>query len=309
MPIFCDLVALNQPARTIETLQYLNGTHPRYGGPPPAPVPPEPPVTRDALRAHPPALPVLRRGVADLDPAPPGDEPENPEDSELATLPRRQQALADQIREDLGQNQRVTQRALIQYRDELSRPQAEIILEILKEAFLTMQAGIAQARREGALDDDALAAWATFETNHGLYLAHFPFDAARERLYRNAPVDIDRADPVAVAEAFEGFLDTLENEAVAGIVGPRLKDWAERSAAFGRVIVAEAQAVAMRGDIPDEDMPHRVWLRRQVGQGWALMERIATWLVKTEEGRVIGLNVAFASGVATLLAALRSLLF
>ena len=303
-PIFRDLVKLDQPERTIQTLQYLNGTHPIYGGPPPAPstLPPN----RSTLLTNPPAEPITRLGTVDLDPAPPGDETEHAEDQELATLPRRQQNLADQIRGSLGQNQPTTRRALAQYREELNRPQTEIILEILKEAYLTAKAGIEQARQEGALDDDALAAWDQFDANHGLYLAHFPFDATRERLYRDAPVDMDTADPATVAKAFADFLDVLEKDEVAEIVGPRLHDWAENSARFSQVIADMALASAMRGDIPDEDMPHRVWLRRQVAQGWVMMVKIDA-LLETGEGKVIKNVTEFLAAVAGLAAILNAM--
>ncbi len=212
------------------------------------------------------------------------------------------------MRDSLGQNQPSTRTALAQYREELARPQADIILEILKEAYLTAKAGIEQAQREGALDDDALAAWTTFDANHGIYLAHFPFDAARERLYRNAPVNMDKADPAAVADAFADFLATLEDEAVKDIVGDRLHDWAENSARLSGIVAEMARNAAARGDIPDEDMPHRVWLRRQVGQGWAMMVKLKEFLLETEEGIVIAVNVAFWGGITTLLTFLGSLI-
>lgn len=293
--IFRNLVALNQPECTIQTLQYLDGTHPLYNG-----------STYTELLANPPAEAIARRKKIDLDPAPPGDEPGDADDRELATLPRRQQNLADQITDSLGKNLPTTRRALEQYREELSRPQTEIILEIFKEAYLTAKAGIEQARREGALDDDALAAWDQFDANHGTYLAHFPFDAAREHLYRNAPVDMDKANPAAVAKAFADFLDTLNNEEVAKIVGPRLLDWAENSADFSCVIMDIAQNAAARGDIPDEDMPHRVYLRRQVAQGWVMMVKIDAFL-KTDKGKVIKNVTEFSAaviGLSTILGAM-----
>lgn len=303
-PVFRDLVALDNPNRTIQTLQYLNGEHPEYGGPPPEAGPLGKRSNRAALLASPPAEIVTRRGTVDLDPAPPGDTPEDAGDQELGTLPRRQQNLADQLRDALGKNQPVTRTALAQYRDELVRPQSEIILEILKEAYLTAKAGIEQATREGALDDDALAAWEQFDANHGVYLAHYPLDAKREHLYRNAPVDMEKADPAAVAAAFDSFCKTLGEDAVAEIVGERLQDWAENSARLSRIVMETAQNAAARGDdgdITEEDMPHRVWLRRQVAQGWVMMVKLKEFLDEKVQDEKFRDNVSFYGSIASLL--------
>ena len=117
-----------------------------------------------------------------------------------------------------------------------------------------------------------------------------------------------KADPNAVADAFADFLATLEDEAVRDVVGERLHDWAENSARLSGIVAEMARNAAARGDIADEDMPHRVWLRRQVGQGWVMMVKLKAFMLETEEGKTIGVTVGLSSGIATLLAFLGSLI-
>ncbi len=320
---FRALVKLTNPERTIQTLQYLNGEHPKYGGPPK--VEPEnskadqPTSTRRRdLIANPPATIVNRNGQIDFDPSEPSDTPDDPDDQQLLGLPKRQKNLAEQLAKSLGQQQPASTRALRHYADEI-KPSG-VLLEILKDAFITIRAGFEQAIREGALNDDTIAAWDTFQKNNTLFFAHYPFDLEREKLYRNAPIDIGKVDFSAMAEALSDLTKVLKEDEVAPSVGERFRDWAEVSEALSYQLRDEALrrgGVIETIDEPDigyeYDLPLERKLlgfaavaKRTVSQAWVMVKKLGEFL-ETKDVKSIK-NVVWVGerllGTAAILAAL-----
>lgn len=281
-PNLQEIAKLEQPERTIQTLQYLNGEHPVYGGPPGAGggwnnETPTKSSSLKELAQRPTAKVVIRLGKIDLDPVESDDEPENPEDRDLATLPERQKLAAERLISALGHNQPATRTALQQYAKHIAANGA--ILEILREAMETAEAGMAQAAREQTIDDDVARAWNRFCLNDTTYFANYPLDAERDALYRKASVDWERALAENFANAFAEFRDAIKNEDYLETIGDNLLNWAEVSTSYSEILATEhfnrgsaLKPLTDETDAPTEqisgpDTPLDERIKRQVGQG------------------------------------------
>ena len=291
---FRSLVELKNPERTIQTLQYLNGKHPKFGG---APAGGgglnNEQYTFNLLLTRPPATIVDRAGRVDLEPFEPDDLPEHKDDSELSYLPRQQRNLIDSLIDGLGDNQKSARTALRHYREEVAPNGA--VLQILKDAFTTIKAGLEQAVRENALDEDTKAAWATFERNNTLYFAHYPFDSEREEAYRNAEVDWERALAEDPSKLFAAFLQKLKENEEHEIIGANLQTWAEVSTSVSEVLrdahfsgnTSSLLAHKGPGDIdPKYSTPLEPLTRRTLATGAVLATNLHAFL-ESEAGKKI----------------------
>jgi len=274
----------------------------------------------DPLLSQPPATVVARNGTLDFDPTEPSDRPENPDDSQLHGLPKRQKNLAEQLAGSLRQQQPASKRALSHYADEI-KPSG-VLLEILKDAFITIKAGFEQAIREGALNDDTIAAWETFQKNNTLFFAHYPFDLDRERLYRDAPVDIEKVDFGAMTAALSDLTKTLNDEQVAPSVGERVLDWAEitealsyqlRDEAFrrgGAIDQTDSPDIGYEYDLPLERhlLGFAAVVKRTVSQAWVMAKKLGEFL-ESKDGKSIKNVVWVGERIAAVVGALALLLF
>jgi len=308
-PVLQKLAALNTRERTAQTLLYLRGQHPDHSGYHGTLCSEPLDGTVAELFANPPAKVTVRNHTIDLDPDSARDKPAYDDDDELSRLPRMQTALLFTLAGALDNHLLAARNAAQIYGDEMRENSADPILEILKQAFATLHAGIEEAKAEGALYKDAEKAWESFCDNHALLMAHFPLDAARERIYRDAPVNVEKAAPGKAFDAFRDFLAKLKDATIAPIIGSRLRDWAEVSEAASEVALKEhnRRLVADPATGPDdagcESLSPAMLVRRLVAQGYSLANHLHEWW-KTEAAKKFKDNVNFAAAIVGLFTAL-----
>ena len=136
-------------------------------------------------------------------------------DTDLTTLPIRQQRIIDVILSDLPvQSPRHLRPTLQHYGDELKSRSTQPILGILKDmAEIVLVACVAN-------EDEWLAAglrksFDLFAQNHGLLMKHFPLDERREERYAETEVHEDAVSGKAFVEPFREAVDLIKSSDVA----------------------------------------------------------------------------------------------
>jgi len=135
-------------------------------------------------------------------------------DDDLVTLPLRQAVLIRTLLSDLPQNApRHLKQCLENYDEELKARGVQPILGILKDMSDVVRAavGATNAEREW-LEEGMKAAFEVFESNHDLFMRHFPLDMKREDLYAGVVVD---EDSVVGREFKQPFEELAKAAAVA----------------------------------------------------------------------------------------------
>ncbi|MGP8193970.1 MAG: hypothetical protein ACLQLT_15245 [Methylovirgula sp.] len=140
-------------------------------------------------------------------------------DDELPTLPIRQRVLIQTILSDLPLNAPVYLRAsLNSYDEELNVRGVRPILGLLKDMAAIIQAAVdaPDAGREW-LATGLVVAFQCFQTNHQLFITHFPLDLKREDVFARISVDEEKATGAALTKPFEEVANATIAAHAAGL--------------------------------------------------------------------------------------------
>jgi hypothetical protein len=169
-------------------------------------------------------------------------------DDDLPTLPIREQALIRTILAGLPRNAHKELIASLEnYAEELNARGVRPILGLLQDMAQIIEAdvGSQQAAREW-LDPGTQKAFERFASNHASFLANFPLDPERERLYSTLSLDENRAFGRPLRQPFEAVAKAALEANRAGLATDDFLKIVDRLADYAKAVSAQVQEPAKK---------------------------------------------------------------